>query len=180
MPKQLMDFRRAMLFLALLTASIAFPAGACAQAPRQVRLALLTAGVALPAGADTPRQVLKDFGFFGRWASQCDRPPSPGNGLRTTSVTPAGTVRFREHFGKGFRDNVYEVLAAEWIAADQVRIRIRLNRNATQDLVMAREDGRLRTMANRPLDGANAGQAVVEDGLITASGSPTPWMARCR
>jgi hypothetical protein len=175
-----MDFARATLVLALLTANLASPAGARAEAPRQVRLALLTAGIALPAGAETPRQVLKDFGFFGRWSSQCDQPPSPGNGLRTTSVTPAGTVRFREHFGKGFTDNVYEVLAAEWIATDEVRIRIRLNRNTTQDLVMAREDGRLRTMANRPLDGANAGRTLVKDGRLTASGAPTPWMSRCR
>jgi hypothetical protein len=180
MPKQLMDFARAALLLALLAASLAFPAGARAETPRQVRLASLTASIALPEGAETPRQVLQDFGFFGRWSSQCDRPPSPANGLRTTSVTAAGTVRFREHFGRGFRDNVYEVLAAERIAADQVSIRVKLNRQATQDLVMAMDDGRLRTMVNRPLDGQNAGRAVVEDGQVTASGTPTPWMSRCR
>jgi hypothetical protein len=180
MPKHLTDRARDTLLLALLAAGLACPAAARAQAPPHARLALLTAGSALPAGAETPRQVLMDFGFFGRWSPRCDRPPSPGNSLRTTSVTPAGRVRFREHFGKRFSDNVYEVIAAERIGADQVRIRIRLNRNVTQDLVMAREDGRLRTMVNRPLDGANAGLAVVEDGLVAASGSPTPWMARCR
>jgi hypothetical protein len=154
-----MDFARTTILLAALAASLAFP---------------------VSAGAQAPRQVLKDFGFFGRWSPRCDRPPTPGNSLRTTSVTPAGAVRFREHFGKDFSDNSYEVLAAERIAADQVSIRIRLNRNTTQDLVIAMEDGRLRTMANRPRDGANAGRAVVKDGRVTANGSPTPWMSRCR
>jgi hypothetical protein len=145
-----------------------------------ILLALLTVGLAVPAVAETPRQVLEDFGFFGRWSPRCDQPPTPGNSLRTTSVTASGKVRFSEHFGKDFSDNSYEVLAAERIAADQVSIRIRLNRKTTQDLVMTREDGRLRTMANRPLDGANAGRAVVKNGLVAASGSPTPWMSRCR
>jgi hypothetical protein len=176
----LMDLARAALLPALLAGSLAFPAAAGAQGPRQVRLALLSAGITLPSGAETPREVLEDFGFFGRWSPQCDRPPSPGNSLRTTSVTPAGTVRYREHFGRAFTDNVYEVLAAERIAADRVRIRIRLNRTTNQELEMAREDGRLRTMANRPLDGGHAGRPIVDDGLIAASGSPTPWMARCR
>jgi hypothetical protein len=147
-----------------------------------ILLALMMAGLAFPgmAGADPARRVLKNFGFFGRWSPRCDQPPTPGNSIRTTSVTPNGTVRFSEHFGKGFTDNFYEVLAAERIAADQVSIRIRLNRKDIQDLVMTMEDGRLRTMANRPLDGPNAGRAIVKDGRVAASGSPTPWMSRCR
>jgi hypothetical protein len=123
--------------------------------------------------------VLENFGFLGRWSPRCDQPPSPRNSLRTTSVTPDGAVGFNEQFGKDFGENSYEVLRAERIADDQVSIRIRLNRETTQDLVMAIHKGRLRTMANRPLDGANAGRAVVKDGRVTASGAPTPWMSRC-
>jgi len=54
-----------------------------------------------------------------------------------------------------------------------------LSGETTQDLVVAIHKGRLRTMANRPRDGANAGQTIVKDGRVTASGTPTPWMSRC-
>jgi hypothetical protein len=146
-----------------------------------ILIAALAAGSAVPvmAAAESPRQVLEDFGFLGRWSPRCDQPPSPGNSLRTTSVTPTGAVGFNEQFGKDFKENSYEVLRAERIAGDQVSIRIRLNRETTQDLVMAIHEGRLRTMANRPLDGANAGRTLVKDGRVTASGAPTPWMSRC-
>ncbi|HEX4557022.1 MAG TPA: hypothetical protein VH249_23735 [Xanthobacteraceae bacterium] len=146
-----------------------------------ILIAALAAGAAVPvmAAAESPRQVLEDFGFLGRWSPRCDQPPSPDNSLRTTSVTPSGAVGFSEQFGKGFRENSYEVLRAERITDDQVSIRIRLNGETTQDLVMAIHKGRLRTMANRPLDGANAGRTLVKDGRVTASGAPTPWMSRC-
>ena len=146
-----------------------------------ILIASLAAGLAVPvmAAEESARQVLENFGFLGRWSPRCDQPPSPGNSLRTTSVTPSGAVGFSEQFGKDFRENSYEVLRAKRIADDQVSIRIRLNRETTQDLVMAIHKGRLRTMANRPLDGANAGRAVVKDGRVTASGAPTPWMSRC-
>ncbi len=159
-----MEFARATILTAVLTVVLMAAAGRAAP---------------IIAAADSPRQVLEDFGFFGRWSAHCDQPPTPGNSLRTTSVTASGAVGFREEFGKDFSENFYEVLAAERIADDQVSIRIRLNRKTTQDLVMAMENGRLRTMANRPLDGENAGRTLVKDGRITASGAPTPWMSRC-
>ena len=145
-----------------------------------ILIASLTAGLAFPVlAAESPRQVLEDFGFLGRWSPNCDQPPSPGNSLRTTSTTPGGGVGFSEAFGTSFSENVYEVLDAKRIAGDRVSIRIRLNGETTQDLVMALRKGRLRTMANRPLDGANAGRTIVKDGRVTASGTPTPWMSRC-
>jgi hypothetical protein len=157
MPRQAMGFARATILIASLTAGLAFPVIA----------------------AESPRQVLEAFGFLGRWSPNCDQPPSPGNSLRTTSATPSGGVGFNEEFGTSFGENVYEVLDAKRIAGDRVSIRIRLNGETTQDLVMALRKGRLRTMANRPLDGANAGRTIVKDGRVTASGTPTPWMSRC-
>jgi hypothetical protein len=146
-----------------------------------ILIASLAAGLAVPvmAAEESPRQVLENFGFLGRWSPRCDHPPDPGNSLRTTSVTSSGAVGFSEEFGKDFDENLYEVLDAKRIANDRVSIRIRLNRETTQDLVMAMHKGRLRTMANRPLDGANAGRTLVKDGRVTASGAPTPWMSRC-
>ena len=145
-----------------------------------ILIASLAAGLAFPVLAtESPRQVLEDFGFLGRWSPNCDQPPSPGNSLRTTSTTPGGGVGFSEAFGTSFSENVYEVLDAKRIDDDRVSIRIRLNGETTQDLVMALRKGRLRTMANRPLDGANAGRTIVKDGRVTASGTPTPWMSRC-
>jgi hypothetical protein len=157
MPRHAMDFARATILIASLTAGFGVPVTA----------------------AESPRQVLEAFGFFGRWSPRCDQPPSLANSLRTTSVAPTGAVGFSEQFGKNFNENFYEVLDAERIADDQVSIRIRLNGETTQDLVMAMDQGRLRTMANRPLDGANAGRMIVKDGRVTASGTPTPWMSRC-
>jgi len=152
-----MDFARATILIASLAAGLAFPVLA----------------------TESPRQVLEAFGFLGRWSPNCDQPPSPGNSLRTTSTTPGGGVGFSEAFGTSFSENVYEVLDAKRIDDDRVSIRIRLNGETTQDLVMALRKGRLRTMANRPLDGANAGRTIVKDGRVTASGTPTPWMSRC-
>jgi hypothetical protein len=147
---------------------------------RATILASLTAGLAFPViAAESPRQVLEAFGFLGRWSPNCDQPPSPANSLRTTSATPDGGVGFSDAFGASFNENVYEVLDAKRIAGDRVSIRIRLNGETTQDLVMALHRGRLRTMANRPLDGAHAGRRIVKDGRVTASGTPTPWMSRC-
>jgi hypothetical protein len=157
MPRQAMDFARATVVVASLTAGFALPVVA----------------------AQSARQVLESFGFLGRWSPRCDQPPGPGNSLRTTSVTPNGAVGFSEEFGSGFGANVYEVLDAKRIAGDRVTMRIRLNGETTQDLVMAIQNGRLRTMSNRPRDRANAGRTIVKDGRVTASGTPTPWMSRC-
>jgi hypothetical protein len=143
-------------------------------------LAGAQAAAAKAAAADSTRQVLADFGFFGRWSPDCDQAPSPDNSLRTTFVTRSGAVGFKEQFGAGYRDNLYQVLAASRTADDQVSIRVRLNGEITQDLVMAMDNGRLRIMENRPPAGKTAGPAVVENGVITASGAPTPWMSRCR
>jgi hypothetical protein len=143
-------------------------------------LAALILGLATSAQAQSTSEILEQFGFSGTWSPRCDQAPSPQNGLRRITVTPAGRVRFRESFGKLYRENVYDVLGVAPEGSDRLTIRARLNGRVTQDLVIVREDDRMRIVSNRLVDGKNAGTFLVHDGTVAASGAPTPWMTRCR
>jgi hypothetical protein len=148
------------------------------------RWTILVALASLPvpglAAADSAPQVLESVGFLGRWSQHCDRGPAPDNILRTTSVMASGAIGFTEEIGKDYGKNVYEVLSAERIDADNIAIKIRLNDKITETLVMTIESERVRTMSNHVLDGENAGRDLVTGGRITASGTSTPWLSRCR
>jgi hypothetical protein len=147
-----------------------------------VRTTILAAIVSLasPAvAAADPVQVLKDFGFFGRWSQNCDRAPAPDNILRIASAV-TGTARFREQVGRDNGENSYEVLDAQRIAGDRISMKIRLNGELTEHLAMVIDGDRIRTMLNEVLDDDGAVRILVEDGNVKSNGASTPWLARCR
>jgi hypothetical protein len=152
-----------------------------------IRHAILAALASLvaPAGAVAdPAQVLDQFGFFGRWSPNCDQAPAPDNVLRTSWVA-AGVARFREQIGAGRGESLYVVLNAERTAEDSLAIRIQLNQAVLEDLVMVRNGDRMRTMSNQIVAsdrtaGGGAGRVLVKDGVVTANGVATPWLARCK
>jgi hypothetical protein len=43
------------------------------------------------------------------------------------------------------------------------------------DIVMIKENGRMRTLESTTLDG----QQIVEDGVILSSSGPIPWIEKC-
>ena len=150
-----------------------------------VRRAILAAlaSLAAPAlAAADPAQVLEQFGFFGRWSQHCEREPARDNVLRTSWVAD-GVARFHERNDEEYAGNLYVVLDAARIADDRVSIRIKLNGELTEDLVMVRDHDRIRTMSNRMAaagpDRANAGRILVKDGMVTGSRTATPWLTRC-
>jgi hypothetical protein len=136
--------------------------------------------LAYPAlAAADPAQVLEEFGFFGRWSQHCDRAPAPDNILRIASAA-SGAARFREQIGREYGGNAYEVLDAQRIGSDRISMRIRLNGELTEHLVMMLDGDRIRTMLNEVLDGDDAGRILVENGEVKSNGASTPWLARCK
>lgn len=127
-------------------------------------------------GAETTREVLDRFGFFGTWAIDCDAPASLDNVVRNAVVSGTGDPMFAESLGPDSESNIYVILHARRINDDQIALRIKLNGERAQELVMRREDTRIRTVSNRELHG---GRYVVKDGHVRGSGRPTPWLKRC-
>jgi hypothetical protein len=138
-----------------------------------VALCLFAAPSAL---ASSVRDTLEVFGFFGVWAPDCSRPPDLDNSWRTAVPVAAGDIRFSESVGENYQPNRYRIISASRPAPQTLVLRIELNDNIVQDLTMAREDGRIRTMTNKPLAST---RPVVMDGVILANGQPTPWLTRC-
>ena len=129
------------------------------------------------ADAQSAGSVLEDFGFFGRWAPDCSKPPGPDNSTRQTMVTSADEVRWTEDTGSRASRNRYRVIEAERLAPDKIRVRIELNGAILEDLVVVKEGGKVRTMSNKMIEN---GQYLVADGIILSIGRPTPWMTKCR
>lgn len=147
-----------------------------------MRAAFLAAIVAVifftspPAGAETLIQTLESFGFFGRWAIDCNAPSSPDNTVRTSRILPTGEPAFSESLGGEGQPNSYVILRVKPAGADKITLRIKLNGEYRQDLTMHRQDNRLRTITNREVD---TRKYVVRNGAIVANGHATPWLTRC-
>ena len=138
--------------------------------------AVLCLCVVSGAQANTIRNRLEAFEFFGRWAPDCAAPASPTNAVRDVSVAPDGTVAFTESLGADYEPNVYVVLGAKRASADKIVVRVQLNRETEQELTMQRRHGRLRTMQNRLAAG---GALVVANGVALRNKQKTPWLSPC-
>jgi hypothetical protein len=148
----------------------------------QVRAKFLAAIAAViffsapPAVAETLTQTLESFGFFGRWAIDCNEPPSASNTVRTVRISPTGDPTFSESLGGEGEPNVYVVLRAKPTSANTINLRIKLNGQDRQDLTMHRDDNRIRTLSNRDVE---TGEFIVRKGTIAGTRQATPWLTRC-
>jgi hypothetical protein len=127
------------------------------------------------ARAESARETLDQFGFFGTWAVRCDEPSSPDNVTRYALTSTKG-VSFTETLGKDSQSNIYSVLSAKRVGGDSILIRTRLNSDIEQDLTIRRDQNRVRTMQNREVA---TGDFVVKDGIVDSNKSETPWLTRC-
>jgi len=128
------------------------------------------------ANAESPRDALDNFGFFGRWAVDCEHPASPTNNVRTARVSPTGDPVFDESLGGDGEPNLYVVLRTKRIDDDTMVLRTKLNGDIEQDLIMRRDGDRIRTMSNRDVQ---TRKYVVRDGVVASTKQPTPWLTRC-
>jgi hypothetical protein len=127
-------------------------------------------------GADANREVLERFGFFGVWAIDCNEPARLDNVMRTALISGTGDAVFTETLGPHSDPNVYVVLRARQLNEGHIALRIKLNGEREQDLVMRRADTRIRTISNRDI---KTGKLVVKDGQVRGTTHATPWLTRC-
>jgi hypothetical protein len=130
---------------------------------------------AAPALAETASQTLEDLGFFGRWAMNCDEPPSESNTVRIARVSATGDAIFKESLGGPGEPNIYVVLRVTRTDTGMV-LRTKLNGTVSQDLTIRRDGDRIRTITNRDVA---TGRFVVRKGVIVSNGRETPWLTRC-
>lgn len=116
--------------------------------------------------------MLEPFGFFGEWATRCDRPASTGNVKRSTYVSASGEPGFSESLGA--TRNIYRILDAR-TAGNVVALEVELNDTIRQILTMRRDGDRIRTIRNQLADG----RVLVDDGKVVANGMATPSLKLC-
>jgi hypothetical protein len=139
--------------------------------------AAIASCMALPAlGADLSRDVLERVGFFGTWAIDCNAPSALDNVTRTAVVSSTGDATFKESLGLDSEPNEYVVLRTRQLGQSEIALRIKLNGEREQELVMRFHDGRIRTISNRDV---KTGRYLVKNGSVRGTGTDTPWLMRC-
>ena len=126
--------------------------------------------------AESLSETLEGFGFFGRWAMDCDKPASPSNNVRIARLSPTGDPVFSESLGGSGEPNSYVILRAKRTSADTIVVRTKLNGEVTQELTINRHGDRVRTMTNRDM---TSGKHLVRNGVVAGTQHETPWLTRC-
>jgi hypothetical protein len=155
--------------------------------PRLLRLPARTALLSLVtllqpavAGAQSVATMVQDFGLVGTWAAKCDQTPSAANEHAVFSITPAGTVQLVNDFGPLYDDMVYRIVHVERLNADQILLRQVLSSdpNVVLDIVMMRDNGKVRVWSSRSADGTTT---LVRNGRIAkTNGQATQWVTSCK
>jgi hypothetical protein len=139
-------------------------------------LFVLLSGVA---NAQSVQSALREFGLLGTWAAECKQGPSPGNTHATYAVTSAGGAELRNAFGEGYDDSIYNISEAKSLGPDRLSLRetMQSDKNIVLDIVLLRENGKIRIWSSVHTDGT----ALVQDGMIAAPvNRETRWVARCQ
>jgi hypothetical protein len=126
--------------------------------------------------AETLTETLENFGFFGRWAMDCEQPPSPTNNVRIARLSATSDPTFNENLGGSGEPNSYVIVRAKRTSPDTIVLRTKLNGEIVQELTMHRHGDRIQTITNR--DPAT-GRYVVRKGVIVGTKQETPWLTRC-
>ena len=148
------------------------------------RISLLTAtlafALALPslAQAQMPRDVLRDFGMLGTWATDCSRPAGEDNFYTIYAGLPDGNVR-RTYYNTPGRErayNEYFITQATRLPADQLSYRQEGSVDHDKiDVILTRDGSKYRIWSSVREDGT----PLVKDGKFPKSGEESPWQAKC-
>jgi hypothetical protein len=149
---------------------------------RIVAVLVLAAATVLSAaaGAEPVDALFQQFGLIGTWAVDCKQPASPVNPhVRTVTPGPALVLESQD-LGPEYTTNRYSMLTAERLSPDELSVQAIFQPGTEaeerQKLVfLVRKDSR-RTIFNQ----ADGGAVRVRDGVVTAFGTKTSVLERCK
>jgi hypothetical protein len=148
-----------------------------------LRVSLFAAAfaIAMPAlaSAQSAREVLRDFGMLGTWATDCSRPSDSDNFYTVYAGMSDGRVR-RTYYNTPDRAkpyNEYIVTRAIRLPADQLSYQQEGTVNHDKIDVILLKDGNKYKIWSSVTEN---GKALVKDGKFPDSGNESPWQAKCR
>jgi hypothetical protein len=154
--------------------------------------------------AATPVETIREFGLIGTWSSDCAVPtgtlgasrltfePSE-NGLATSTST--FSIPIPQPNSQGTRSypeaiSVFQIDTAAVLSDTKVKLTgkvAKLSRSdgqaspppdaAPREMTVEKANGQIRVVDNRTADGT---AIAVEDGVVRATGKPTPFLSRCQ
>lgn len=131
------------------------------------------------ADAASVEELFQQFGLFGSWATECDKPATPNNPHVSITVPSAGLVLEDHNLGADFAVNRYSVLDAERVSPTSLSVNVIFQPGTEveerQKLVFAVRGNTRRTLFNQ----TNGGAVRVKDGIALARGSKTPLLQKC-
>jgi hypothetical protein len=150
-----------------------------------LRLTIVTALLALLSGtafAQTTWEAMQKFGLTGTWSTSCKDAASASNFRMTYYQDASGVVRRTGDRGPSAPSLAVTFDSAKLITSTTLAARVRnddpnwgTSNGATSDIVMIKENGRMRTLESTTPDG----QQIVKDGIIVSSGTPIAWVEKC-
>lgn len=131
------------------------------------------------AGAASLEELFQQFGLFGTWAADCDKPATPANPRVSITMPSAGLVLEDHNLGPDFAVNRYSVVSAERMSATNLSVDVIFQPGTEveerQKLIFSVRDNTRRTVFNQ----TNGGAVRVKDGIALARGSKTPLLRKC-
>ncbi len=148
-----------------------------------LRISLLTAAfaLALPALAQAQtsvRDVMRDFGLLGTWATDCSKPSGEENFYTVYAGMTNGNVR-RTYYNTPDREkayNEYVITRAIRLPADQLSYKQEGSVEHDKIDVILLKDGNKYKIWSSVREN---GEVLVENGKFPKSGEESPWQAKC-
>jgi hypothetical protein len=147
----------------------------------RVSLFAIAFALALPtiASAQSSRDVLRDFGLLGTWATDCSRPSGADNFYTVYAGMSNGNVR-RTYYNTPDRAtpyNVYIITRAIRLPADQLSYQQTGEANNDKiDVILLKDGNKYKIWSSV----TEEGKALVQEGKFPGSGADSPWQAKCR
>jgi hypothetical protein len=129
--------------------------------------------------AASVEELFQQFGLFGTWAADCNKPPTPANPHVSITTPSAGLVLEDHNLGPDFAINRYSVLSAERTSPTSLSVDVIFQPGTEvedrQKLVFTVRNNTRRTIFNQ----TSGGTVRVKDGIALAHGTKTPLLQRC-
>ena len=145
-------------------------------------LSVLALLLTAPAVAETTWDTLQRFGWTGTWAASCKDAPSAKNVWTVLSLDSDGVVKRKLDRGPDGPPLTSVVDSAQIVTPSTLQARLRNDdpnwgaRNGVFfDVVQTIENDAVRALQSKGSDGKD----YINDGIVIASGQPSPWLHRC-